>query len=574
MIEEQRWQPIPGTTGAEIYPFIRKPDVCCSNAYLIRTPGEILVIDTGADAEQMDEIAALVEEQFLEAPRPVFLFITHCHLDHCLQACRNERLRQIAPVRIAVQETGARALASADRVLTLADLYGWEMEPLPVHIPLLAAVDRQIGGRRDLDIGDGLHVTLLTDMQIVDGSVDLYRQRIPLRCGDTLEVYHTPGHTHDSICIRFGELLFISDLLFSAGPGIAGLAGWDHAALLATIERVRWILQNEPVSVCCSGHGRAISAEKTHSALERLQVDASGLAEVGVFDRERLDDSLEHAIDLLQEANRIFAVIAGRLYMLSYCLEELGEVDEAGRYQQLLESDQIDAFLADFSRFAGAFYGGEKLEVQLVLKAVQIIQRIEILFFQDRLNHIIDSSLLRRADRLLTDFLNTVFGYRNTVPVYPVDLQEVLRDLAEQVATPPFSDEAFINAADDEEAYRAGLISRIAYIPLFENVDLTVEQSEHPLPLASTNRERFCDEITGILDDLAVVGARSVRLSASASGEAVRLAIRTEPEAVDAITRRRIRFYQRNLELCGATLAVDGDGGSLTVSLPVADTSL
>ena len=84
MLEDQRWQPVPGATGAEIYPFLRKPDVTCSNAYIIRTPGDVLIIDTGADAGQMDRILSLVEDLLREAPRPVTLFFTHCHADHWL----------------------------------------------------------------------------------------------------------------------------------------------------------------------------------------------------------------------------------------------------------------------------------------------------------------------------------------------------------------------------------------------------------------------------------------------------------------------------------------------------------
>jgi len=194
MLEDQRWQPVPETAGAEIYPFLRKPDVTCSNAYLIRTPGEILIVDTGADAGQMDRILALVEESLREAPRPVTLFITHCHADHCYQAIRDRRFRSLPDLTIAVETEGARALESADPARTATEIMGWEIEPLQVGLPLLAGRDRE---------------TLETD-----GGIALYRQEIPLPSGDALVVYHTPGHSPDSICIRFGGLLFIGDLLF------------------------------------------------------------------------------------------------------------------------------------------------------------------------------------------------------------------------------------------------------------------------------------------------------------------------------------------------------------------------
>jgi len=542
MLNDQQWQPVPGTAGAEIYPFLRKPDVTCSNAYLIRTSGEILLVDTGAEPGQMDRIMALVEDLLREAPRPVLLFLTHCHIDHCYQAIRDRRFRSLPHLCIAAEETGARALETGDAVLTVANLMGWEIEPLPVNLPLLAARDRE---------------TLETD-----GGITLHRQQITLRSGDVLSIYHTPGHTHDSICIRLGECLFIGDLLFSASPGIAGVAGWDQPALLESVGRVRWILAHEPVSLCCPGHGRSIPATVMPALLDRLQGEAEKMAGIGAFDRERLADSLEHAVDLLQEANWIFAVLAGRLYALAYRLDDLGEAEEARRYLELLESDQIDGFLADFSRFVDEFNAGEKFEVQLVLKAVQVIQRIEAHFAGDRLDHVVDASLLRRAGRLLTDFMNTIMDYRDTAHLAAADLSMVLHDLTAGLLTPPFSDEAFIESADDPAAYRAELVSRLAYLPLFEGVDLAVDAGV-PLPPVLIDRERFCDEVVGVLEDMAAAGAREIRLALRREGDAVGLLI----QGSDPLSSRRLRFYRRKFGLAGASLGISGDGAGLFLLL-------
>ena len=538
MLQDQQWQPVPGTAGAEIYPFIRKPDVTCSNAYLIRTPGEILLIDTGADAGQMERILELVGDLLLEAPRPILLFLTHCHADHCFQAIRNPRFRALPDLSIAAEETGAQVLESGDTVRTVAELMGREIEPLPVALPLLA-------------IGD--HETLE-----IDGAALLHRQQIPLRSGDTLTVYHTPGHSPDSICIRLGEYLFIGDLLFSASPGVAGLSGWDQPALLQTVGRVRWIFAHEPVSLCCPGHGRCVAATAMPGLLDRLERDAAELASIGPFDRGRLDDSLEHAVDLLQEVNRIFAAVSGRLYALAYRLEELGEDEEARRYQELLESDQIDGVLADFSQFADEFNAGKRLKVQLVLKAVQAIQRIETHFAGDRLNHVVDAALLRRADRLLTDFMNTVFGYRDAGCLSSVDPPSMLREIAAAVSTPPFSDEAFIEAADDPVAYRAELVSRLAYLPLLEDVELVLD-AVGSFPPVLVDRERFSDEVVGVLEGMAAAGAREIRLVLRREEDTAGLLI----EASVPLSPRRIRFYRRKFGLSGAALAVSGDGAGL-----------
>ncbi len=547
MLEDQRWQPVPETAGAEIYPFLRKPDVTCSNAYLIRTPGEILIVDTGADAGQMDRILALVEESLREAPRPVILFITHCHADHCYQAIRDRRFRSLPDLTIAVEAEGARALESADPARTATEIMGWEIEPLPVRLPLLAGRDREV---------------LETD-----GGIALYRQEIPLPSGDALVVYHTPGHSPDSICIRLGGLLFIGDLLFATSPGVAGIAGWDQPALLESIDRVRWILDREPVGLCCPGHGRCIPAPAMPALLDRLAGDAARLSDIGTFDRHRLDDSLEHTVDLLQEANRVFTVIAGRLDALAYRLEDLGEAEEARRYLELFRSDRIDEFLVEFSQFADEFQAGTKIEVQLVLKAVQVIQRIEAHFAGDRLNHVVDASLLRRTGRLLTDFMNTIMGYQDTAHLAAADLPSVLRDTVAGVSTCPFSDEAFIEAADDPAAYRAELVSRLAYLPLFEDVALSLDTGSPSLPPVLVDRERFSDEVVGVLEDLVAAGAVEVRLSLRREGDAVGLLV----QGPDVLSARRLRFYRRKFGLAGASLAISRDGtGLLLVLRPAA----
>ncbi len=284
MLENQQWQPIPGSVGAEIYPLTRKPDVCCSNAYIIRTSSEILLIDTGADPGQMAEIVATVRAEVAARPRPVLLLLTHCHLDHCLAVIRDTELGTIAPFRIAAQEEGARALERGDTVRTLAEMFHWEMLPRTVDIHLLTARDRAAEGRWTIDPG----ISLSTDSIPIGGGIFLDRQILTLGSGEALEVYHTPGHTPDSICIGIGEFLFTSDLLFSTGPGIAGCAGWDPAALAASIERLCWLLRNKPFTLCCSGHGRAVAPATVVRLCENLQREAAEMTDIGAFTPDRL----------------------------------------------------------------------------------------------------------------------------------------------------------------------------------------------------------------------------------------------------------------------------------------------
>ena len=124
MLINRIWQPVPGAQQAEIYPFIRKPDVLSSNAFLIRTPEAILLIDPGAIREQAVALHEIITGLIREKPRPVLVYLTHCHIDHSLLAAEFGPLKDLADIHAVVHEAGAKALRASDRRLTLAELYG------------------------------------------------------------------------------------------------------------------------------------------------------------------------------------------------------------------------------------------------------------------------------------------------------------------------------------------------------------------------------------------------------------------------------------------------------------------
>ena len=86
MLEEKKWQNIPGALQADIFPVLRKPDVICSNAYIIRTPQMIVIIDPGSLPEQMALLKEALTEDLNQLIRPVYIIFTRCHVDHCYQA--------------------------------------------------------------------------------------------------------------------------------------------------------------------------------------------------------------------------------------------------------------------------------------------------------------------------------------------------------------------------------------------------------------------------------------------------------------------------------------------------------
>ncbi|MDO9033636.1 MAG: MBL fold metallo-hydrolase, partial [Methanoregula sp.] len=202
------WQPVPGAPGARIYPLIRKIDTTSSNSYLIETDDAILLIDPGGLAEQSAQLARVIEEIREERDRPVFVFLTHAHIDHFFGTQCTPAFAHPDVAVFAVQEAGAAALERGDGKLTQADLLGQRISPVRIALPLIT--DERSGFCAvpiSLAFSNSATVTI-TRGQTRGG---LAQERIQFGSGPSLEVYHTPGHSPDSICIRMGGLLCIGD---------------------------------------------------------------------------------------------------------------------------------------------------------------------------------------------------------------------------------------------------------------------------------------------------------------------------------------------------------------------------
>lgn len=114
-MESNAMQPVPGTRSTEIFPYIRKIDLMSSNSYLLSGDDQIALIDPGALDEQWDLLAERMVSLVEEKPRPVVIYLTHTHLDHCLQLKRCHEDKKLGRVFIAAQELGAEALERQGR---------------------------------------------------------------------------------------------------------------------------------------------------------------------------------------------------------------------------------------------------------------------------------------------------------------------------------------------------------------------------------------------------------------------------------------------------------------------------
>jgi glyoxylase-like metal-dependent hydrolase (beta-lactamase superfamily II) len=542
-LESTRWQPVPGYEGTELFPFIRKPDIVSCNSYILRTPSKMIVIDPGADAEQMAHILEMVKEG-TRAGLDVTFYLTHCHVDHCFQIVSAYRGEQGGSIKLAVQEAGAEALRALDADLTQARVMGWTFPPSFLEVrcsPLLE------GGELTGEVSLG------TKMDVVptDGKLTLRRQIVPLD-GGRMEVFHTPGHSPDSVCYLVGKLLFTGDLLFAADPGIAGQVGWNRDALVASVTNVLWLLRTRDIEVCCPGHGRPVGRETAQAILVGMLQRTGELGSIRTNDLERIRFTSDYALDILMEANEAFSVLAGRLYYLSYYLEELEESEEARRCMECIQSDKIDELLARFHHFVEEFLQGRKVQLQVILKAIQTIQSIEDLFSGTRLEELMDASILRRTSRLLGDFTNAVKGLEFDIEMTDGELDVLVERTIGTLASPPPPEEEILDAVGDDQAYLAALAKRIAHLPIYDGMAFEVRKQDGADMTVQVDEGRFVDALCGLLEEYVGVEAKVVKLELR-GGERPTVIITGDVDK-KLLGPEKERSHHRRFELAGAEM--------------------
>lgn len=510
------WQPIPGADGAWIYPLIRKPDAICSNSYLIATPDVLLLIDPGGLPEQAEQLSLVIGECRRKRDRPVFVFLTHAHVDHFAGIAAVPAFAHPETAVFAVQEQGGELLERGDAnlcdaKLTQADLLGRSYPPMKIGLHLFPRSWKTDAGIPIAEaFPNGATVTIMYSRP--DDPGGLPRARLEFGDGPALEVWHTPGHSPDSICIRMGGLLFIGDLLFAANPGIAGLCGWDQKALIESLGSVMTKLEGGGIVTVCPGHGRVAAAADSIRMLSAARTDARALSDIAELNSERAGQTAAFAEDCIDQVNELFTIMAGRLFYVSYVMDELGESDMAEKMGTLIPGDTIDELLEAFSAFAEEHHHREHVPIHLALKAGQVIAKLERAFKKEDLVRIIDPTMAERAGRLLSDYTVMLRGFNPPSELSACALVPVIEAIVTGLSVPSCSDEDLLSSADDDAVFIQVLLSRIGTRPLLEDVGLSLETEDRSL-LVSVDRDHFTDLVTYIFEDLVGTGSDRIAIT-------------------------------------------------------------
>ena len=501
MIANQ-WNALPGGGEARIYPWIPRFSGLCSNAFLIETARALILIDIGGQAKQAALVADQIRELRREWPRPLLVLLSHAHFDHFIGLCAQPELLDSQLTVVAVQAAGARALTAADLAQTQAALLELSFPPLHVDLPLLAAGEDE--GPRSLNCMNGLRLEQSAPWR----EAGLIVQGLLVE-GFALDLIHTPGHSPDHCCLRLGDLVLLGDLLLAAN--VPGVIGWDQKALLRSLAGMTKIIDGEGIRVVCPGHGPALPPNVASASLIKVAHAVRPLRDIAALNPERARRLADVAAMALPEVGRLFRIMAGRLYMVSHLMAELGVDGADARIQGLIRADLVDQLLEGFSAFSQVGAEAPPTPILVAHKAVGVIERLQTAFDREGLGLLLDPSLLRRAERLLSDYQLLVRGFEPVREWQVENLQDVLTTGLAAHQHPPETLADCYRAVTEDTDFDTWLLGRIARRPLLGAVQVDLVKLPSA-PSVVMDRERFQDLLTTLIEHLVGTGSKDLRL--------------------------------------------------------------
>ncbi|ADK85486.1 Zn-dependent hydrolase including glyoxylase [Desulfarculus baarsii DSM 2075] len=501
-----QWQPTPRPTETEIFPMIRRVDSTCSNAFIVRASSCVLVVDPGADEEQASAIEALVEEIMAQGPRPVLVVLTHCHRDHSL-AVRDWPARHPSWL-LAAQESGAKAMRGGDHRVTMAYMFNEDYPPVDVHVELLSAIDAATVGERALAPCPGGELVLRTDIAGFAGGPPAPRQSLVAGEKTVAELFHAPGHSPDSLVINVGGALLVGDLFCAAAPMVAGIVGWDGDQLKRSLAMVERLLGDGSVHVCCGGHGQPMTSSQALDVLGQVRAETEKLSGAAILDERRVAFLKRYAVAVLHELDQLFTIMAGRLFTLSYFLEQLEEEELAAGILQSLDIDAIDNLITSFHR-AERDSQGDILELRTPMRGLVTLKRINNILRQARIDDYIDPLIRRRLRSLLLDYIDATRGLPFQTTMLERDLNQFAQEFVEEMARVCQQSEAVLASADDDKAFSTALARQIAANNALPPVRLNFVP--HPSRvLTRIDHDRCSDLLVDFIERFHSAGAHTV----------------------------------------------------------------
>jgi hydroxyacylglutathione hydrolase len=184
---------------------------CC--VYLVHDQSQWILIDIGYE-DTVAEIIDMIRRMDFSLAGCRYLVATHADVDH-IQGLKKAKDLLPSAETVGHPET-QRLLLEGDRIMTYAEI---SAQQISIDLPIIK-LDRTIDEGDLLKIGE-----------------------------KTIEVWHTPGHTHGQLSFRMDDLLFCGDNIYRDGcvGNIDAHHGSDIPAFIRSLERIRdsdveWLL--------------------------------------------------------------------------------------------------------------------------------------------------------------------------------------------------------------------------------------------------------------------------------------------------------------------------------------------
>jgi len=556
-----QWQPTPLAAETEIFPMIRRVDSTCSNAFVIRAPSCVLVVDPGADEEQASAIETVVEETLAQGQRPVLVVLTHCHRDHSL-AVRDWPARHPSWL-LAVQESGAKAMRDGDHRVTMAYMFNEDYPPLDVHVELLSALDAATVGERALAPCPGGELVLRTDIAGFAGGPPALRQSLVAGEKTVAELFHAPGHSPDSLVINVGGALLVGDLFCAAAPMVAGAVGWDGDQLKRSLAMVEWLLGDGPVHVCCGGHGQPMTSTQALDVLGQVRAETEKLSGAALLDERRVAFLKRYASAVLHELDQLFTIMAGRLFTLSYFLEQLEENELAADILQSLDIDAIDNLITSFHHAERASQNNP-MELRTPMRGLATLKRVNNILRQARIDDYIDPLIRRRLRSLLLDYIDATRSLPFQTTMLERDLNQFAQGFIDELTRTGHQAEAVFDSADDGQAFSMALARHIAANNALPPVRLNL--TPHPgQVLARIDHDRCSDLLVDFIERFHSAGAHTVDIQVSLlDGAQPCLTLRPSPPlGLASAGKRKKAFWELSARIAHCQLILEPEAASI-----------
>ena len=543
-------QTISHQNNTEIIEFIRKPDIIGSNSYIIKTPKLIIVIDPGGYPEQINVITERIKNFLEEKSRAVITILTHCHIDHCIQGFSNQEFRTLGGNVILIHSAGFDAYTNNDYRLTQAEMFSKKFSGFNPDFKLFFNYkDRKKG---NFEIANPLFLNYEFKTLKTPDNTELKSQSIKIPETEfNLDIYHAPGHSPDSVIIKFQNLLFLGDILFAGNPLVAGIVGWNKKDYILSIKKILWAIKEFKINFFYIGHGPKLDSKTVETLLEKNLNNLTkkySLKNGIALDKNRVETMFEYAFDSLSELCVIFTIITGRISYLSYQMERLEEFDAAKKLWDSEECEKIELLITDFNYFIDHYKKGKKFKIEVILKAADIIKKIDKLFKSSKYLEAAGKSFLHRAETLLLDFIKMVTNYELDFIYSPVDLNQFIKEKISKLKNENNKIEYSLNTFEAEDDYIDFLINQIGNINVFKNLDIECDYGNIS-GLIEINEQLFSDVFIGFLEDCVCFEAGKIYLKTYAKKKTE---LELKLKKAELFVEGKIQYYTRRFKLSNA----------------------